>query len=146
MAKKTTRYFAIAFTTKDGRDLKAKNLQFDLPRGAIAGRWHSKSGQKKRIEMGKCGYRSAYGDMSTLLDFMEAQNYLDEDTRAFVVEISGRFDVDFDEEFIASENIRFIREIKDVTSEGLTEAAKKYSIVTESQLESLRLSLMVSGR
>ena len=136
MAKKTTRYFAIAFTTKDGRDLKAKNLQYDLPRGAIAGRWHSKSGQKKRIEMGKCGYRSAYGDMATLFDYMELE-YPNDELRAFVVEISGRFDVDFDEEFIVSENIRFIREIKDVTSKGLTEAAKKYGIVTERQLENL---------
>ena len=133
MAKKTKRYFAIAFTTKDGRDLKAHNLQYNLPRGGVLGAWHSKTAQKKRIELDKCGFKSAFGDTDSLYDYMVTE----EDTRAFIVEISGRIDVDFDEEFIASEKMRFIKEIKPLTLRTLKDAAIANNVVTSKELELL---------
>lgn len=135
MAKKTKRYFAIAFTTKDGRDLKAKNLQYNLPRGSVLGAWHSKSAQKKRISAGDVwhGFKSAFGDINTLYKYMVT----DEDPRAFIVEISGRIDVDFDEEFIASENMRFVKEIKPLTLRTLKDAAIANNIVDVEELYAL---------
>ena len=135
MAKKTKRYFAIAFTTKDGRDLKAHNLQYNLPRGGVLGAWHSKASQKKRISAGDAwhGFKSAFGDINTLYKYMVT----DEDPRAFIVEISGRIDVDFDEEFIASENMRFVKEVKPLTLRTLKDAAIANNIVDASTLEEL---------
>lgn len=130
MAKKNKRYFAIAFTTEDGRDINSKNLQYNLPRGAVLGAWHSKSTQKKRIELGKCGYKSAYGDMKTLWNYMDEVEGL----RAFVVEISGRIDADLQDEFIASENMRFIKEIQNPNARTLTDAADEYGIITEDEV------------
>jgi hypothetical protein len=137
MAKKTKRYFAIAFTTKDGRDLKAHNLQYNLPRGSVLGAWHSKSAQKKRIEFGKCGFKSAFGDTDSLYNYYDRENLLGHGERAFIVEISGRIDVDFDEEFIASEKIRFIKEIKPLTLRTLKDAAIANNVVTSKELELL---------
>lgn len=146
MAKKTTkRYFAIAVTTKDGQDLNSAKLRYALPRGAVTGAWHSKSAQKKRISADSGswhGYKSAYGNMESLYNFFFSGE--DETRRAFVVEISGRIDVDFDEEFIASENIRFIKEIQNVNVNTLREAATKYNIVTDSDLEALTEGTLVA--
>lgn len=142
MAKKTKRYFAIAVTTKDGKDLNSSKLTYSLPRGAVLGAWHSKSAQKKRIVYGKCGYKSAYGSIESLYNYY----FLNEDAqrRAFIVEISGRIDVDFDEEFIASENIRFVKEIQNVSVKSLKDAAAKYNIVTSSDLEAITDNTLVA--
>lgn len=147
MAKKTTkRYFAIAVTTKDGQDLNSAKLRYALPCGAVTGAWHSKSAQKKRISADGSswhGYKSAYGNMESLYNFFFNETD-DGSRRAFVVEISGRIDVDFDEEFIASENIRFIKEIKNVSVRSLREASTKYNIVTSNDLDALTEDTLVA--
>lgn len=145
MAKKTKRYFAIAFTTKDGRDLKAHNLQYNLPRGSVLGAWHSKSAQKKRIEYGKCGFKSAYGNLEELYDYIvETVNYEKENIRAFIVEISGRIDVDWDMEMIASENMRFVKEIKPFSMDSLCSREVEDKIVTEDELGILTSGTVVA--
>lgn len=145
MAKKTKRYFAIAFTTKDGRDLFARNLQYNLPRGSVLGAWHSKSSQKKRIEYGKCGFKSAFGCMESLYDyFVETSNYETENIRAFIVEISGRIDVDWDMEMIASENMRFVKEIKPFSMDSLCSREVEDKIVTEDELGILTSGTVVA--
>ena len=102
-----SRIFAVKFVNVDGKDF-VSNTRYNLPRGAIAGAWHSPNGQKKRIEIGGTGYESFYGD-GIVTQYRDVESYY-ESARIFIVELGGRIDVD--NGVVSSEKIRFIKEIK----------------------------------
>ena len=99
-------YYAVKFVTKDGKG-PSYSYQYDLPKDGAPSKWHNLSKRKKRIECCSFGYHASL--YSGIMDWYSS--YYTEGNRCFIVEIAGKLDIDFCDNKICSEKMRFVVEI-----------------------------------